>query len=148
LDVADAGDTSITVPPARTLVLTSRADLAESCATDARIFGCTRFAGERLFCECTPVASGWRIRAHAQFIPYIYLLARNLDGLAHENAHIQDIYRSLERYLDDLQSKTFDTANACDRMSELEISMFERHMDEWKRQTNLERHPELRRASR
>jgi len=147
LAVGDS-DTSITIAPARTRVVSNRTDLAKACATGDRIFACTAFAGEKLTCSCERQQNTWRVHAEAQFIPYIYLLDRNLDGTGHEKLHIEDIRRSLQQYLNDLQSKGFDTEEDCMRRSELEASLFGRHMNDWKKQSNLERHPELRRASR
>lgn len=139
---------SITTAPARTRVLSNRDDLAKLCSTANRIFGCTAFAGEMLTFTCERRETAWRARAQAQFIPYIYLLSTNVEGIGHERLHIADIERSLRLYLSDLESRTFESESSCQTSSELEASLFSRRMDEWKTQSNLDRHPELRRAAK
>ena len=139
-------DAAITIAPARTRIVTNRADLARACATNDRIFGCTAFAGEKLTSTCERHADKWQIQPAVQFIPYIYVLANG--DIGHEKLHIDDVHRSVQQYLTDLQSKSFNTEEDCQRSGGLEASLFPRHMDDWKTQSNLERHPELRSASK
>ena len=130
-------------------VVPTRSELDKICATGNRVFGCTAFVGEKLTYACERgTETAWQLRAAAQFVPYIYMLTRNMDGIAHEKMHIEDIRRSLQRYLTDLESRTFDSEERCTTSGELEASLFNRHMDEWKVQSNLDRHPELRRAAK
>src|SRR5687768_16409861 len=56
--------------------------LAGPCLTDRPIYGCTRFGGRRLDCNCEKNGDGWQMTARAQFITFIYLAQKGL--LHHE----------------------------------------------------------------
>jgi hypothetical protein len=130
---------SILIAPPRTEIVSGRADLAKACSSGLWIHGCTKFLGEKLECACELEGSRWRLRAHAQFIPYMYLWQPT--AIAHENLHIADIREWLNEYLSKLESTTYGSASDCLRDANTEASGFNKRMDEWKRASNAKRHP-------
>jgi hypothetical protein len=138
----------VSVPPMRTRVISTRAELLKACGTTNRVFGCTSFAGQKLTCSCERVSDSWRIRGTAQFIPYVFIYAKQMDGIAHEKDHINDISRWLSDYVTDLEARLYGSSDECDRDAVTESASFTGRMDRWKVRSNEERHPELRAARR
>lgn len=115
------------------------ADLQRSCGSDTRVEACTAFAGQRLDCACGPAGDGWRMEAHAQFIPVMYI-----DGpeyVAHERDHIEDIRASLARYLESLRMLRFHSAEECRAAAALREATFLGVMDALKVESQTARHP-------
>lgn len=136
-------DSSVVIAPVRTQIVSGRLDLARACSSGAWIYGCTKFLGEKLSCTCVLERDQWRINATAQFIPYMYLWQPS--WIPHENLHIDDIRTSAKKYLEELQSARYSSAADCSRSAEVESAGFTKRMDDWKKISNLERHPGLTR---
>jgi hypothetical protein len=138
----------ITVPPMRTRIIANRSELVQACGTTNRVFGCTSFVGQTLTCTCERVGESWHIRGAAQFIPYVSIYARQMDGIAHESDHVNDIRTWLADYLQELESRRYSSSDECDRDALSESGSFKSRMDAWKVRSNEDRHPELKIASR
>jgi hypothetical protein len=138
----------VSVPPMRTRVVATRAELVKVCGTTNRVFGCTSFAGQKLTCACERAGESWRIRGTAQFIPFVFIYAKQLDGIAHEKDHINDIRQWATEYLNDLEARLYQSPEECERDATLETEGFTSQMNRWKIRSNEERHPELRATSR
>ncbi len=133
---------SILISTPRTQIVSARVDLAKTCGSGAWIYGCTKFLGERLICDCQLEGERWRMQAHAQFIPYMYLWQPT--AIAHESLHIEDIREWLGEYLHELESKSYSSAADCMREADSASTTFTKRMDEWKRASNAKRHPKKR----
>ena len=133
---------SILIATPRTEMMSSRSDLAQRCGSSAWIYGCTKFLGEKLDCTCALEGDRWRMRAHAQFIPYMYLWQPS--SIGHEKLHIDDIREWLSEYLHELESKTYGSEAECMRDGLTESTKFTKQMDVWKRSSNAKRHPTQR----
>jgi hypothetical protein len=113
--------------------------LAGPCLTDRPIYGCTRFGGRRLDCDCAKNGEAWQMTARAQFITFIYLAQKAL--LHHEQLHIDDVRRDAVRYLDRLTSMKFADADQCQTVARIASESFAGQMEKFQRQSNATRHP-------
>lgn len=139
-----ATSAEVSVPPLRTRVVTTRAELVKVCGTSNRVFGCTSFVGQTLTCACERVGDSWRIRGTAQFIPFVFIYSKQMDGIAHEKDHINDIRGWAGEYLRDLEARIHVSIEECDRAAASETASFVGRMNDWKVRSNEERHPELK----
>ena len=121
------------------VILARRFDLPRLCGTPVKVDACTAFVGQRLTCVCEARDGGWRITAHAQFIPVMYVLGA--DRVGHERDHIGDIETALSSYLQTLQRRQFATSSDCEDVAANEMSRFTQIMDNFKRESNAKRHP-------
>lgn len=115
------------------------ADLQHACGSDTRVEACTAFVGQRLDCTCVPAGDEWKMVAHAQFIPVMYI-----DGpehVSHERDHIEDIRLALEKYLGSLRILRFESAEDCRNAAELREATFLGVMDGLKVESQIARHP-------
>lgn len=131
-------ETSVVIPPARRQVVSARADLVKLCGSEAWIYGCTKFLGQKLTGDCSATGVLWQMRPSAQFIPFMYLWQPRWIG--HENLHIEDIRGDVHEYLEELESKRFASSDDCRRVAETEEASFPSRMDEWKKASNAKRH--------
>jgi hypothetical protein len=115
--------------------------LARPCLTNQVIYGCTRFGGRVVECDCEVAVTGWQLRARATFIPVTYLSDRDL--LRHEKLHILDVEQDARRYLDELTSTTHPTLEACRKAGADAAAAFPATMDAFQLRSNTRRHPDL-----
>ena len=148
VSVSAVRSAEITVPAMRTRVVANRSELVKACGTTNRVFGCTSFVGQTLICACELVGGSWRIRGAAQFIPYVSIYSKQMDGIAHEKDHVNDIRTWLSEYLQQLESRTYSSSEECNRDGLSESASFKSRMDGWKVRSNEDRHPELKMARR
>lgn len=132
-------ESSILIPPARMQVISARPDLEKLCGSEAWIYGCTKFLGQKLTGDCSATGVLWQMRPNAQFIPYMYMWQPQWIG--HEILHIGDIRSDVEKYLEELESKRFASSDDCRSVAKIEEVSFGRRMDEWKKASNAKRHP-------
>ncbi len=73
---------------------------------------CTRFDGTTLECSCALHADRWlpQVRIDAQ--PRMYLSTSRY--MLHELSHVFDLKQSMQLYADDIESRSFDSLDACD----------------------------------
>jgi hypothetical protein len=120
--------------------------LREWCGAGGTYDACTRFVAYRLEASCVAGADDWRIEVTARFRPWI--LIRNPESIPHEHEHVGDVRRSAEVFVFGLRSLRFESAAACEAKALSEAASFGDAMRGWALQSNLERHPILRRARR
>ena len=133
------------LPPLVRLV-SSPAELRALCAAEGKYDACTRMIGYRLEAACAPAGDRWTIDAAASFQPYMFM--QKLRFVTHENDHVQDIRRSVERHVTGLESLHFPTAGACEARVLRERTGFESLMAAFALESNLSRHPQLRNIAR
>lgn len=143
---ASAGDgNNVRVLPPLVRLVSSHAELRETCATEGKYDACTRMIGYRLEAACTRIDGGWTIDASATFQPYMFL--QKLRFVTHENDHVQDIRRSIERHVAGLESLHFAALDACEARVLRERTGFGSLMSAFALESNLTRHPQLRTAA-
>lgn len=140
----DADDVRVLPPLVR--LVSSPAELRERCPTEGKYDACTRMIGYRLEAACAAGNGGWTIDAAATFQPYMFM--QKLRFVTHENDHVQDIRRSLERHVTGLESLQFATADACEARVLRERRGFGPLMSAFALESNLSRHPQLRLIAR
>lgn len=144
---ASAGDVeSVRVLPPLVRLVSSPAELRVLCAAEGKYDACTRMIGYRLEAACAAGDGGWTIEAAASFQPYMFL--QKLRFVTHENDHVQDIRRSIERHVTGLESLRFPTAGACEARVLRERTGFGPLMAAFALESNLSRHPQLRHIAR
>lgn len=116
-----------------------RPDLPAHCGTDAKIHACTAFAGQRLACACEAIDDGWRIDAHAQVIPVMYILGP--DHVIHERDHVEDVRTSVVAYVSMLGALRFGSAGECRAEADRRMAGFAGVMDGFKLESQHARHP-------
>lgn len=86
--------------------------------------GCTDLKGASFSGVCVPRGDGWRMVPSVSFIPYVYigLRERRNHTIAHELAHIDDIRRSMERYVRRIAAMPFPSLEQCRGSADLERS--------------------------
>lgn len=77
------------------------------CGTAGEYDACTRFVAYRLEASC----SGRHAVAAATFRPLIFLY--NIHELSHEYEHIEDIRAFAERFVTNVEQRTFDSETEC-----------------------------------
>lgn len=112
--------------------------LASLCNTKASIRGCTEFKGRTLRSSCELVTDGWRVRASAQFIPYVFLWQPNV--LGHEYEHVGDVRGWAEEYLEEISHSVFELESSCRQAAAEQERGFASRMDQWARASNRKRH--------
>jgi hypothetical protein len=118
--------------------LVRRADIEAACGLRG-VAACTAFVGQRLDCACEKSAGGWQIRAHAQFIPLMYL--SDSTWASHELDHVGDVREALTAHVLRLELRLFESKEACERESARETEGFGATMDRFKLDSNAARHP-------
>lgn len=118
--------------------LIERADLRTQCRTADPVDGCTEFLGEILRCDCRRDGAQWHIEAHAQLMPYVYVLSPRF--AAHENLHLLDLQQQLSVYLDDLTSRAYADESVCKRTASFEAAVFNMRMDVLRADSNARLH--------
>lgn len=139
-------DNDVRVLPPLVRLVSSPAELREKCPTEGKYDACTRMIGYRLDAVCARTNGGWTIDATATFQPYMFM--QKLRYVTHENDHVQDIRRSIERHVAGLESLQFATADACEARVLRERGGFGPLMSAFALESNLTRHPQLRIVAR
>ncbi|MFA6957158.1 MAG: hypothetical protein WC538_14915 [Thermoanaerobaculia bacterium] len=138
-DIVQAEDSVADVSVRQPLMkLVARAEIEETCGVRGAA-ACTAFVGQRLDCTCERANSGWRLRAHAQLIPFI--VVSDATWVTHEREHITDVREALTAHLATLGMRTFDSRESCDVESAREIAGFAALIDRFKLDSNAARHP-------
>ena len=123
----------IETPPRLVLAVTFK----QMCG-DRAIDACTKFIGYRLDTRCVSGDGFWNMTGNAEFIPLILL--KNPDRYRHERSHIDDVRRETERYLLDLERKTFSTRAACEEEAWNERTTFNKKLYDFAMESNRVRH--------
>ena len=76
--------------------------------------GCTKLEDARMLCECLEEKDGWRIDASVRAVPSIYIAS--MSWLQHEMQHVWDFKFYLRSHVKALESRRYETREACDRM--------------------------------
>lgn len=140
----EANDVRVLPPLVR--LVSSPAELRELCAAEGKYDACTRMIGYRLEAACSRAEGRWTIAAAATFQPYMFM--QKLRFVAHENDHVQDIRRSIERHVAGLESLHFPSLDACEARVLRERTGFGSLMSAFALESNLSRHPQLRIVAR
>lgn len=140
--VLPIGAQSVRVEPAA-VKLVPLYRVHDACGSDREFDACTRFVAYRLDAACDSHGS---IRASVTFRPMIFLY--NIQQLAHEQLHVEDIRRFADAYVTDIEQKSFETEWRCHDAAQLAIGQFEATMRGFAERSNRERHPSLRFAAR
>jgi hypothetical protein len=144
-DAAAESDGNVRVLPPMTKIVSSLAELHAACAGRGRYDACTRMIAYRLEASCISDGTGWRMDATATFRPWIIL--KNLQSLSHEHEHVEDIRRSAELHVLGIEDLRFDSVEGCRARSLSESAGFPRLMAVFASDSNLARHPSLRRLA-
>lgn len=129
---------SLTVVPSHLRIITDRAELAGLCRTARPIFACTDFVGLRLDCECRLAGEEWAVETRAQVIPFVYLW--DVQQLAHEQLHIDDVRHDLTAYLQRLSARRFLSQAACEEGARGATADLPRELNRILRMSNIRRH--------
>jgi hypothetical protein len=105
--------------------LVLRTTLHETCGKGV-FDACTKFVGYGLRLNCSATGEVWNINGWAEFTPMILLF--NPGRLAHERRHIEDVKRSAERYLYDLQSENYNSFGQCEEAAFNERLVFKKRL--------------------
>jgi hypothetical protein len=142
---ASAAEPAVVVQPPMIRVVQNEQLLHDVCGPDGEFDACTRFVAFRLRANCTSTGDRWSVEAFATFRPWIRLW--HMASLAHEQLHIDDIRRFVERYVVELGQEQFATRDTCDAAALDATRGFEGKMREFAERSNAERHPRLRRPT-
>lgn len=116
-------------------------ELPLHCGNGANIQACTTFVAQRLECECSSTEGGWRIDAHAQFIPVMFVTGPV--WVRHENDHVADVRGRVESHLQNLAMRRFEAFDECQVAADRERNGFPELMNQFKLESNLAFHPQL-----
>lgn len=136
---ANASSMSIDVqiaPPRSRFV--ERRDLRSYCNTGRDIYGCTVLLGPRLTTSCAREENGYRLRASAQIVPYVYFTSEEIQR--HEQAHLDDLRAQIETWFADLAARNFGSAEECRAVGDFESAVFALRMDMFRRKSNERLH--------
>lgn len=98
------------------------------------IDACTRFIGYKLTARCTSNDGLWNIASAAEFTPMIMMV--NTTRYRHELEHVQDVKTLAERYLLDLENRTFTTLSTCEQEATNERLLFKKRMQDFAEESN------------
>jgi hypothetical protein len=113
-------------------------DLQLHCSTSVPIEACTEILGLRLDCRCRREQGQWVLAGSAQMIPYMYL--STMRWKSHEEEHLDDLRQRTEAYFAELQSRSFDSEQACRDEADFESAVFSLRMDLFRHRSNEKLH--------
>jgi hypothetical protein len=121
-----------------TVALTVPNDLQLHCSSSVPIEACTEILGVRLDCRCRSERGRWVLAGNAQMIPYMYLSSIRLQS--HEEEHLDDLRQRTETYFADLESRSFESEQACRDEADFESAVFSLRMDLFRHRSNAKLH--------
>ena len=98
------------------------------------IDACTRFIGYKLQARCVSYDGLWNMTGTAEFTPMILMV--NTTRYRHELQHVADVKGLAERYLLDLENRSFTTRSSCEEEAALEKSQFKQRMQDFAAESN------------
>jgi len=120
------------------VTLTATSDLQLHCSAAVPIEACTEILGLRLDCRCRHEQGRWVMTGSAQMVPYMYLSSLRLKP--HEEAHLDDLRQRTETYFADLESRSFESEQACRDEANFESAVFSLRMDLFRHHSNEKLH--------
>ena len=125
-----------------TRIVSSREDLRADCGVSGQYDACTHIIGYQLRATCGGDGTEWWMDAAATFRPLIVL--HRPRSLSHENAHIEDIRRAVERHILGLEELRFGSRAECETRTLAASSGFASALMRFAEDSNDTRHPQLR----
>ena len=136
---AETGRGTVVVETAVLRLVPTLDQLRKSCAVDGNYDACTNFIGFRLDAKCARDGESWRMSATAAFRPWIVL--QNIRNLPHEQEHIGDVHRSVQRLIDSLGQIEFHDGDACRQRALEETTGFGKRMKSFAAASTARMHP-------
>ena len=120
------------------VALTVPNDLQLHCSSSVPIEACTEILGIRLDCRCRSQRGRWVLAGSAQMIPYMYLSSMRFKS--HEEEHLDDLRQQTEAYFAELESRSFESEQACRDEADFESAVFSLRMDLFRHHSNEKLH--------